>query len=154
MREWAMAYEGPPRRLPYRKGSPLSSHERARQQASACQQANPVRIELLMQLHHHVPFSSFLYIPCLCPTRTTSILPSHPEELWPQGSPLDSRDPLGCPYSFENHQALFPLDSKQLLRGHTRPFGPIAHSTSTATRMASSVVKRMPSSAASASSYA
>lgn len=56
--------------------------------------------------------------------------------------------------SFENHQALLPLDSERLLRGRTRPSDPIAHSASTAMRMASSVVKRMPSSAASASPYA
>lgn len=56
--------------------------------------------------------------------------------------------------SFGNHPALRSLDSERLLRGRTRPSDPIAHSASTAMRMASSVVKRMPSSAASASPYA
>ena len=56
--------------------------------------------------------------------------------------------------SFGNHPALRSLDSERPLRGRTRPSDPIAHSASTAMRMASSVVKRMPSSAASASPYA
>ena len=146
-----MAHEGPSRRLPHRKGLPISPHERARQQASACQRTPPVRTELLMQLHHHAPLGSFLYTPCLCrpPSRPRALKSSGPRHRpWVLAILQAVLD------SFGNHPALRSLDSERPLRGRTRPSDPIAHSASTAMRMASSVVKRMPSSAASASPYA